>query len=94
VTAAVAESTEIEVRCPVGYRAPDGHCRPGRLLFKLQLAGELPSYVHPDNLIELTCEDCRYQLRQRGVRVKRVLHRFDLAGNLVETLTDGDVITG
>lgn len=91
---AMAEATEIEVRCPVGYREPNGHCRPGRLLFKLVTAGGAPSFVRPDNLIELPCEDCKYRLGKMGRRVKRVLHRFDLAGNLVETLTDGDVIAG
>ena len=91
---AVMEAREIEVRCPVPHLLPGGHCRPGRLLFKLQVAGEPPSFVQPDNLIELPCEDCRYQMRQRGSRVKRVLHRFDLAGNLVATLTDDEVIAG
>jgi hypothetical protein len=90
----VMEAREIEVRCPVGHRFPDGHCRPGRLLFKLKVAGEQPSFIQPDNLIEMPCEDCRYRLRQRGARVKRVLHRFDLAGNLVATLTDDEVIAG
>jgi hypothetical protein len=94
MTAAVDEQTEIEVRCPVPHQLPDGHCRPGKLLFKLQVSGGRPSFVQPDNLIELSCEDCRYRLRQRGSRVKRVLHRFDLAGNLVATLTDGEVIAG
>jgi hypothetical protein len=83
---------EVEVRCPIPTELPNGHCRPGRLLLKLRLAGGVPSYIQPDNLIELSCEDCRARLRKRGTRVKRVLHRFDLAGNLVETLTDGEVI--
>lgn len=83
---------EVEVRCPVPIALPDGHSLPGRLLFKLRLSGQLPSYVQPDNLIELPCEECRLQLRRRGVRVRRVLHRFDLTGTLVETLTDGEVI--
>jgi hypothetical protein len=83
---------EIEVRCPVPQQLPDGHCLPGKLLFKLRLAGEIPSFIYPDNLIELSCEDCKRQLRQRGLRVKRVLHRFDLSGALIETLTDGEVI--
>jgi hypothetical protein len=83
---------EIEVRCPVPQEFPSGHCRPGKLLMKLRLSGERPSYVQPDNLIELACEECRLRLRRRGTRVKRVLHRFDLAGNLIETLTDGEVI--
>lgn len=89
MTAAVEE---IEVRCPVPKALPSGHCIPGQLLMKLRLSGEIPSYVYPDNLIELACEDCRASLRKRGVRVKRVLHRFNLAGQLIETLTDGTVI--
>jgi hypothetical protein len=89
VTAVVEE---VEVRCPVPTELPSGHCIPGKLLLKLRLSGEIPSYVYPDNLIELACEDCRTRLRKRGVSVKRVLHRFDLAGTLVETLTDGAVI--
>jgi hypothetical protein len=90
VTAAVEEV--VEVRCPVPKELPNGHCIPGQLLLKLRLSGEIPSYVYPDNLIELACEGCRDRLRKRGIRVKRVLHRFDLAGALVETLTDGTVI--
>jgi hypothetical protein len=83
---------EVEVRCPVPQELPDGECRPGKVLLKLRLAGGMPSYVQPDNLIELSCEHCRTRLRKRGFRVKKVLHRYDLAGNLVETLTDGSVI--
>jgi hypothetical protein len=94
MTVAEDRTTEVEVRCPVGEELPDGYCRPGRLLLKLRLSGELPSFVQPDNLIELACEDCRYRLRKAGYRVRRVLHRYNLAGDLVETLTDGDVING
>jgi hypothetical protein len=90
--AVTAVMEEVEVRCPVPVELPSGHCIPGRLLLKLRLSGEIPSYVYPDNLIELACDDCRGRLRKRGVNVKRVLHRFDLAGNLVETLTDGGVV--
>jgi hypothetical protein len=83
---------EVEVRCPVPQQLPGGHSRPGKLLLKLLVSGESPSYVHPDNLIELACDECRSNLRRRGVNVSRVLHRFDLSGALVETLTDGQVI--
>lgn len=83
---------EVEVRCPVPQQLPGGDCVPGKLLLKLLVSGESPSYVHPDNLIELACEYCRSGLRRRGVRVKRVLHRYDLAGTLVATLTDDEVI--
>ena len=88
----MSEVEEVEVRCPVPQFLPGGDCKPGKLLLKLRLSGEIPSYVYPDNLIELACEDCRRSLRSSGRRVRRVLHRFDLAGNLVETLTDGAVI--
>jgi hypothetical protein len=83
---------EIEVRCPVPVQLPSGHCLPGKLLLKLRLAGEIPSFVYPDNLIELACEECRQRLRKSGRPVKRVLHRFNMLGELVETLTDGTVI--
>jgi hypothetical protein len=84
----VAEMHEVEVRCPFPVELPSGHCRPGRLLLKLRLAGEQPSFVHPDNHIELPCEDCKYRLKKAGYPVRRVLHRYDLAGNLVGTLTE------
>ncbi len=86
ITADVAQ-TEIEVRCPVPTELPGGECRPGKLLLKLRVAGEIPSFVHPDNLIELSCEDCKTRARRAGRPVRRVLHRYDLAGNLAETLT-------
>lgn len=89
MTAAVEE---VEVRCPVPQQLPHGDCLPGKLLFKLRLSGEIPSYVYPDNLIELPCEHCKVRLRKAGFPVRRVLHRFDLAGTLIETLTDDGVI--
>lgn len=77
----------VDVRCPVPYVHPDGTCQPGKLLLKMRLAGERPTYVHPDNLIELYCEDCTRRLRKQGrPKVRRVLHRYDFIGELVETL--------
>jgi hypothetical protein len=87
--AAVVEPQTVEVRCPVPTELPGGECRPGKLLLKLRVSGELPSFVHPENLIELACEDCKSRARRAGRPVRRVLHRYDLAGNLVETLTVG-----
>jgi len=49
----------------------------------LTLAG-----VNDENLIELACEDCKYHAKAGGHPVKRVLHRYDMAGNLVGTLTE------
>lgn len=78
----------VEVRCPAGRVGPDGECHPGRLFMLLRLSGEQPSFVHPDNLIELACAECKKRLRDRGTDVLRVLHRYDLAGRLIETLTE------
>lgn len=67
----------IEVRCPAG---------PARLFTKLGL-GQIPHrYIQPENWIEFQCSDCAkaYQ-RERAMRV-RVLHRYNFAGELVQTL--------
>jgi hypothetical protein len=49
--------------------------------------GERPSYIHPDNLIEFSCYDCRRTMERQGRPVRRVLHRYALDGMLIETLT-------
>lgn len=88
VNVADADVPELaDLRCP-GLELPgrDGRHHPGRLLAKVYLGGGQPSYVHPDNLIELPCEECKYWLRKTGRPAHRVLHRYDLAGTLVETL--------
>jgi hypothetical protein len=73
----VASPEEVELRCPETA---------GKLLAKLQLRGEQPSWVHPDNLIELSCDSCKISRRRGGQRVARVLHRYDILGTLVSTL--------
>lgn len=65
----------IDIRCPEG---------PRKLLMKLQINGEKPTYTD-GNLIELSCDHCKATLRRRRMAVTRVLHRFDLAGELIET---------
>lgn len=85
VSSVVAEP-ELELRCP----EPWGACPAGRLLAKLRTAGQKPSYVHPDNLIELECKDCRARMRRDGRPVRRVLHRYDFIGTHVETLVVDD----
>ena len=76
---AVAEWAEL--RCP---------SNPSRLFARLRLSGEQPSYIQPDNLIEMACWDCRKLLGLSGRKVRRVLHRYDLAGNLVTTLVEDE----
>lgn len=68
----------IEVRCPVG---------PRRLFAKLRSVGEEPHYT-PDNLIEFACADCRKSLAERGKPAKRVLHRYNFLGELIETVLE------
>jgi hypothetical protein len=82
----VPEEEAVDVRCPAGFLRADGTCTPGRLLFKIRQRGEKPSYVHPDNHIELYCDACTRKLRKAGRNVKRVLHRYDFIGTLMETL--------
>lgn len=84
ITTDVAEES-VDLRCP----EPDwrnGHPFPGQLLARLRMAGGQPSFIHPDNLIELPCGDCKYHMRKGGRRVRTVLHRYDLAGTCVATL--------
>ena len=67
---------EVELRCPTG---------PRKLFAKLRLQGVQPS-VTSDNLVELSCQDCRRRLRSEGNDVAFVLHRFDIIGQLIETV--------
>jgi hypothetical protein len=81
---AIAQDVEeLDLRCPHGHGADTG-----KLLARLQLAGP-SSWVQPDNLIELACTDCKVRLRREGTSVARVLHRFNMAGELVTTLVVG-----
>jgi len=68
---------EVDLRCPESA---------ARLLAKIQLRGEQPSWVQPENLIELSCDHCKHARRREGRPVVRVLHRYNILGELVETL--------
>jgi hypothetical protein len=77
----------VELRCPQPA-AWDSEHHPGRLLARLVLDGGRPSFVQPDNLIEMACSDCKRHLARSGRQARRVLHRYDFAGGLVETLVE------
>lgn len=66
----------VELRCPVG---------PQRLLSKLLISGGHPEIVE-GNLVELACADCKRSLRKQGKPVLRVLHQFDLGGDLIRSV--------
>ena len=65
----------IDIRCPIG---------PQSLLMRM-IPMEKPQ-ITSENLVELACSDCARTLRKRGQDVLRVLHRYDLAGTLVESV--------
>lgn len=72
----VNASHEVELRCPTG---------PRKLFAKLRLQGMQPA-VTTDNLVELACQDCRRRLRSEGNDVALVLHRYNIIGELIETV--------
>jgi len=65
----------VDLRCPVG---------PRRLLAILRQEGRRPVYLD-DNTVEFACSDCARAARRSGRDVLRVLHRFNFAGELVQT---------
>lgn len=73
-----AQTRVVEIRCPVG---------PRQLLMKLRQSGESPHFSE-DNLLELACRDCARNARAVDPRVRRVLHRFALSGELVESVVE------
>lgn len=68
----------LDLRCPTG---------PRQLLMKLRLSGE-HAHVTSENLMELNCRDCARNARQFDSTVRRVLHRFNFAGELVESVVE------
>lgn len=71
-----ASQERVELRCPSGklfamlVRDPAADRQLNRSL----------------NLVEVSCSDCRRHQRAIGQQCTRVLHRFDFAGQLVETV--------
>ena len=72
------EDKEIkDVRCPNG---------PQRLFLKLRIEGN-QNLVNPElNCMELSCQDCARTLRREGYDIFRVLHRYAINAELIETV--------
>ena len=71
-----ATSEALELRCPVG---------PRQLLGKvIRETGTVP--VDESNLMELSCRDCTRTKRRESPEVFRVVHRYNLLGELVENV--------
>jgi hypothetical protein len=67
-------ATEVEVRCPVNSQG---------LMFKL--IGSPTAEIVAGNSIEITCGGCRDSGRREGRTVLRVVHEFNLLGELIGT---------
>lgn len=67
--------TTVDLRCDAN---------PRRLFAKLKQEGEKPVMAE-GNLLEFACRDCKKALRENGDNASQVLHRFNFAGELVET---------
>lgn len=65
----------IDIRCPR---------HPVRLLLRVGR----PMKVDGANLIEVACRDCRKDARDAGADVRLVLHRYNVLGELVETVVE------
>ncbi len=63
-----------EIRCPVGFR---------KLFLRLQ--GQPINYVE-GVFMELACSDCAREARQQGRSVRRVLHRYNILGEHIQTI--------
>lgn len=65
---------EVELRCDLN---------PSRLFARWKVDPNVR--IVEGNLIEVACNDCRDALRRRGEDVARVLHSFNVLGELVQT---------
>ncbi len=65
----------VELRCPQNY---------GRLFAKFLVPGVKLKIVE-GNLVEFACRDCRKHHTEQDGAARAVFHRFDIAGQLVET---------
>jgi len=69
----------VELRCPVG---------PRKLLAKIRSEGG-STRMTEGNLMELACRDCTQAARRDGQPGNtRILHRFNLLGELVESVAE------
>lgn len=65
-----------EIRCP----------EDSRRLFSKFILDTKNSIITSDNLIEFACQNCKKNLKDEGIIVDNVLHRYNIAGELVETV--------
>lgn len=67
-------AVEQELRCPVN---------PLRLFMKIEDA-----HLIEGNVISIACQDCRKDMRKTGIVVSRVIHRFNVIGECLDTLVE------
>ena len=69
----------VEVRCPLGNKRLFG-----KLLVDPALK-ELSPRIVEGNLVEFACAECRKLLASKGEDVARVLHQYNIMGELVRS---------
>jgi hypothetical protein len=70
-----------------GWERAEMRCPSGKLFAMLLREPEAGQHVvQAQNLVEVSCRDCRKHQLAAGVACSRVLHRFAFDGTLVETL--------
>lgn len=79
-----AEGARVEFRCPESTVDGHGVPHPGPL-FAVLLLSEARKQAAGD-LIEIACQRCKQRRNRNGERLLRVVHRFAITGDLVETL--------
>ena len=67
---------DVDLRCPVNR---------SRLLARVKRDPAVQ--IVEGNLVEVACTHCRNEMRRSDPTVLRVLHRFNVLGDLVETET-------
>lgn len=83
-TAGSADAVRVDLRCPIP--GPGFGCRErmGKLLARAVHYGE-PAHVLAAGMVEVGCDNCARAERAAGRPCARVLHRFNLLGELVAT---------
>ena len=69
-------STQLDLRCPHG---------PRQLLAKVSRDGDYHAMSDDRLTLDIACRDCAKQARKMDPRVRRVVHRFNVLGELVTT---------
>lgn len=83
MSAAVSSPPEekLDLRCPYG---------PKQLLAKVVQQGDYAGRSADGLTFEIACRDCAKVARKDNPNIRRVVHRFNVFGELVESIAQAD----